>query len=86
MTVNPSTGVVSWTPNGNQLDTYNVTLAVTDGKGGTAQQVFKVKTQMGLYQINACVLSYVLHRALVDSASNQNQLFPYGAQTLHGYH
>ncbi|KYC34733.1 hypothetical protein WA1_49275 [Scytonema hofmannii PCC 7110] len=46
MTVNPSTGVVSWTPNGNQLDTYDVTLAVTDGKSGTAQQVFKVKTQM----------------------------------------
>ncbi|WP_243146923.1 putative Ig domain-containing protein [Scytonema sp. UIC 10036] len=46
MTVNPSTGVVSWTPNGNQLNTYDVTLAVTDGKGGTAQQVFKVKTQM----------------------------------------
>ncbi|GAA6619287.1 putative Ig domain-containing protein [Scytonema sp. NUACC26] len=44
MTVNPSTGVVSWTPNGNQLNTYDVTLAVTDGKGGTAQQVFKVKT------------------------------------------
>ncbi|OUL29670.1 hypothetical protein BV378_05730, partial [Nostoc sp. RF31YmG] len=48
MTVDANTGVLSWTPNGSQLGTYNVTLAVADGRGGTAQQVFKVQTQMEL--------------------------------------
>lgn len=46
MTVDSSTGVVSWKPNGNQLGTYDVILAVSDGKGGTAQQTFKVQTQI----------------------------------------
>nr|WP_322712654.1 putative Ig domain-containing protein [Nostoc sp. ChiSLP03a]MDZ8213882.1 putative Ig domain-containing protein [Nostoc sp. ChiSLP03a] len=45
MTVDPSTGIVSWTPIVSQLGTYDVTLAVTDGKGGTIQQAFKVQTQ-----------------------------------------
>ncbi|MEH1899398.1 MAG: putative Ig domain-containing protein [Nostoc sp.] len=45
MTVDANTGVVSWIPTVNQLGTYDVTLAVTDGKGGTAQQAFKVQTQ-----------------------------------------
>jgi fibro-slime domain-containing protein/RHS repeat-associated protein len=45
MTVDANTGVLSWTLTGLQLGTYDVTLAVADGKGGTAQQNFQVRTQ-----------------------------------------
>jgi RHS repeat-associated protein len=45
MTVDSTTGVVNWTPTGTQLGTYNVAFAVTDGRGGVAQQDFKVRTQ-----------------------------------------
>jgi fibro-slime domain-containing protein/RHS repeat-associated protein len=45
MIVNANTGVVSWSPTGTQLGIYDVKLAVADGKGGTAQQNFQVRTQ-----------------------------------------
>ncbi|WP_157816364.1 putative Ig domain-containing protein [Nostoc flagelliforme] len=45
MIVDANTGVVSWTPTGLQLGTYDVKLAVAHAKGGTAQQIFKVQTQ-----------------------------------------
>ncbi|MEH2058174.1 MAG: putative Ig domain-containing protein [Nostoc sp.] len=45
MTVDANTGIVSWTPTAKQLGTYDVTLAVADARGGTAQQAFKVQTQ-----------------------------------------
>ncbi|MCW5319219.1 hypothetical protein GTQ43_38200 [Nostoc sp. KVJ3] len=45
MTVDANTGIVSWTPTALQLGTYDVTLAVADARGGTAQQAFKVQTQ-----------------------------------------
>ncbi|MBD2491385.1 Ig-like domain-containing protein [Aulosira sp. FACHB-615] len=45
MTIDPNTGVVNWTPTGTQLGTYNVVFAVTDGRGGVAEQAFQVRTQ-----------------------------------------
>lgn len=46
MTVNANTGVVTWTPSSSQVNTYDVTLRVVDSQSGTAEQTFKVLTQM----------------------------------------
>ncbi|MEZ6061266.1 MAG: putative Ig domain-containing protein [Planctomycetaceae bacterium] len=40
MTVDPATGLVTWTPTAAQLATHSVTLEVSDGNGGTARQSF----------------------------------------------
>ena len=42
MTVDPHTGIVSWTPNGAQLGVTNVTLTAADGQGGTATQTYAI--------------------------------------------
>ena len=46
MTVNASTGVVSWTPSAFQVGMHNVKLLVNDGVGGIAEQNFQVLTQI----------------------------------------
>jgi hypothetical protein len=46
MQVDSETGLVSWTPTGSQLGTYDVRLNVADGLGGVAQQKFQVQTLM----------------------------------------
>ncbi len=42
MAVNPDTFEVTWTPTSDQLGIGDVTLRVTDGRGGTAEQQFLV--------------------------------------------
>jgi RHS repeat-associated protein len=45
LSVNPSTGLVTWTPTVAQLGTDSVTLQVDDGRGGTATQSYTVAVQ-----------------------------------------
>jgi RHS repeat-associated protein len=45
MSVNPTSGLVSWTPVMSQLGTANVTLNVSDGLGGTATQSYAITVQ-----------------------------------------
>ena len=42
LTIDPTSGQVSWTPTEMQIPTDAVTLAVSDGHGGTATQVFSI--------------------------------------------
>jgi RHS repeat-associated protein len=42
LTVDPSTGLVDWTPTAAQLGTQAVTLRVADGHGGSADQVYQI--------------------------------------------
>lgn len=42
MTLDPTTGLVSWTPMANQVGMNQVILAVSDGRGGTARQQFSI--------------------------------------------
>jgi hypothetical protein len=43
--IDPGTGLVSWTPNAQQLGSNPVTLSVSDGQGGTATQSFTILVQ-----------------------------------------
>ena len=45
MSVNPSTGQLTWTPTSDQLGLFEVVLKVTDGQGGTTEQAFKIQSQ-----------------------------------------
>ncbi|MEG4603223.1 DUF4114 domain-containing protein [Microcoleus sp. F6_B6] len=45
MSVNPSTGLLTWTPTSDQLGLSDVVLKVTDGQGGTTEQAFKIQIQ-----------------------------------------
>src|SRR5262249_6083277 len=42
MSINASTGLIQWTPTAAQLGTRNVAIAVMDGRGGTATQIWSV--------------------------------------------
>lgn len=42
MSINPVNGLINWTPNVNQVGTETVTVQISDGNGGTAQQEFIV--------------------------------------------
>ncbi len=42
MTINPDTGLISWTPNGTHLDSYQVELCVMDDRGGLDVQRFNL--------------------------------------------
>lgn len=42
MSVVAGTGLVSWTPTADQMGIVDITLAVSDGRGGTATQVYRV--------------------------------------------
>jgi RHS repeat-associated protein len=44
LTIDANTGMLSWTPNGSQLGTFDVSLEVTDGRGGISEQQFKIYT------------------------------------------
>jgi RHS repeat-associated protein len=43
MTINQSTGLVSWTPQASQLDTHTVTIRVSDSRGGNAIQQYVLR-------------------------------------------
>src|SRR5262249_43118958 len=43
MTMDPMTGVLRWTPNASQLGSQEVTVAVTDDRGGQAMQTFTLQ-------------------------------------------
>ena len=43
MTVDPTTGSVEWTPNIGQIGLQDITLSVSDGRGGTATQMYAVR-------------------------------------------
>ncbi|MFN9914574.1 MAG: putative Ig domain-containing protein, partial [Pirellulaceae bacterium] len=47
ISINPQTGLVTWTANNSQLGVREFTLKVTDGKGGEAQQIFPVTVNPG---------------------------------------
>ncbi|WP_051309765.1 putative Ig domain-containing protein [Desulfogranum japonicum] len=42
MTIDPSTGLIEWTPSGTQMGYYNVTARVDDGRCGEATQSFRI--------------------------------------------
>ncbi|MCZ2341135.1 MAG: putative Ig domain-containing protein, partial [Bacteroidales bacterium] len=43
MTIDPTTGALTWTPSADQLGNSVVTVTVSDGQGGTASQTFVVR-------------------------------------------
>jgi RHS repeat-associated protein len=45
MTVNPQTGLVQWTPSASQAGNQDVTLTVSDSRGGTATQTYVLQVQ-----------------------------------------
>jgi RHS repeat-associated protein len=45
LVIDPRSGLVSWTPTASQLGTDNVTLQVSDGRGGTATQAYRIGVQ-----------------------------------------
>ncbi|MHB1524597.1 MAG: putative Ig domain-containing protein, partial [Candidatus Dormibacteria bacterium] len=45
MTIDPSTGLVQWTPTVAELGTTSVTLDVSDGRGGSASQTYSILVQ-----------------------------------------
>jgi hypothetical protein len=45
LSIDPSTGLVTWTPGGSQVGPANVTIQVSDGLGGTATQSYVVTVQ-----------------------------------------
>ncbi|NCR17826.1 MAG: hypothetical protein GPJ22_11125, partial [Microcystis aeruginosa LL13-03] len=47
ISINPQTGLVTWTANNSQLGVREFTLKVTDGKGGEAQQIFPLTVNPG---------------------------------------
>ena len=46
MTIRPDTGLIRWAPSAEQAGSHDVTVAVSDGRGGTATQSFVI--QVGL--------------------------------------
>ena len=42
MVIDPDTGAITWTPNNSNTGTHNVEIKVTDGRGGSATQVFNL--------------------------------------------
>ena len=46
MTIVDSTGLISWTPDSNQVGDQNVTVNVSDGRGGTDSQSFVVHVEL----------------------------------------
>ena len=50
MTIDPNTGVISWTPAITQTGPQNVTAIASDGRGGTASQTFSIN--VGAAQAN----------------------------------
>jgi hypothetical protein len=47
MTLDAVTGLISWTPDATQLGNHDVTLTVTDGRGGVATQTFVLQVLPG---------------------------------------
>ena len=43
MTVDPSSGLVQWTPTAADVGTHSIQLRVTDGRGGTATQAYSLQ-------------------------------------------
>jgi hypothetical protein len=43
MTLNPTSGLVSWTPNNAEVGFHTVKITVSDGNGGSATQTFTIQ-------------------------------------------
>ena len=51
MTINPTSGVVSWTPNASQVGNQNVVVRVSDGNGGATMQSFAISVSGAANQV-----------------------------------
>src|SRR5207245_11660124 len=47
LTINASTGLLTWTPLAADLNTFTITLQVSDGRGGTATQTCHLQVTAG---------------------------------------
>ncbi len=45
MTIDPSTGVVIWTPTVDQIGTHEIRVRASDGRGGTATQAYRIRVE-----------------------------------------
>ena len=97
MTINSSTGVISWTPTSNQIGDYNVTVEVTDGEF-TDSQSFIITVQLTVivkpvHNITQSI-DYTTIQAALNTANsgdtieadngvyNESITFPYGKMII----
>ncbi|MHB0954937.1 MAG: putative Ig domain-containing protein [Pirellulaceae bacterium] len=45
LTIDPATGLITWSPTASQLGTQNVSVTVSDGRGGTASQAYTIRVE-----------------------------------------
>ncbi len=57
MSIDPASGLVTWTPAGNQLGDHRVTLVADDGRGGTASQDYTLTISSQLQNSRPVILS-----------------------------
>ncbi len=69
MAVDPTTGLVTWTPSSSQTGSSGVELSVTDGKGGTATQSFAVIATAALGDHPPTIISTPVTQLLLQPQS-----------------
>jgi hypothetical protein len=77
LTVDPQTGVLSWTPTASQVGANNVTLVADDGRGGVATQSFVVQVLPGPANHNPYLVTTPATTTVLPA-----QTFTYAAQAL----
>lgn len=89
MTIDPSTGVINWTPTAQQRGKQTVTLTVEDGVGGSAIQSFTILNRMEQGNHNPFIVSDPVVKALVgidyfadiDAIDSDSDLLTYSLLT-----
>jgi RHS repeat-associated protein len=72
LTINPSSGLVQWTPTADQLGPDAVSLQVSDGRGGTATQVYTI----GVEQQKGNLPPAIVSQPVTTAAVGQDYQYP----------
>jgi hypothetical protein len=72
LTINASTGLVSWTPSANQVGTASVSLKVADAQGGTALQSYTINVQQQVGNHSPLIISDPVTQYNLPPASNSS--------------
>ncbi len=82
LTINPVSGLVTWSPAADELGTNNVMLAVTDGHGGTATQAYAVIVQQQVGNHAPVVISVPVTQYLLPVSGSSGSSYTYSVTAI----
>jgi RHS repeat-associated protein len=82
LTIDPASGLVTWTPTAQQIGTDSVTLQVDDGRGGTATQAYAIAVQQEKGNLPPVIISTPVTQFTLPPAGGSPVTYQYPVRAI----